>query len=113
MINFWREPLCGVVIVTGKEGNSCIRSGVNLEAEEIGNLDVPHFISNNSVPGKKFPGGQQCQYKGKIVPFIVTFQESVIMTGIILKQVLHNLDTLEIFDDDHKKGRTTLFFWWE
>ena len=96
--------------MTGKEDNSSIRGGIDLETEEIGNLDDPHFIFNNTVPGKKFSGGLQCQYKVNIVPCFVIFQESGSMTGIILEQVLHHLDTLEIFDDDLKKCKTP-FVW--
>ena len=59
--------------MTGKEENSPIRSGINLEAEEIGNLDYPHFISNNIGLDKGFPGGPRCQYKGSIVYFLENF----------------------------------------
>ena len=95
--------------MTGKEDNSSIRGGIDLETEEIGNLDDPHFIFNNTVPGKKFSGGLQCQYKVNIVPCFVIFQESGSMTGVIPKQVLQHLDTLEIFDDDRKNVKHHLF----
>ena len=38
-----------------------------------GNLDYPHFISNNIGLDKGFPGGPRCQYKGSIVYFFGKF----------------------------------------
>ena len=91
--------VCSDFIETWKEENSSIRSGIGLETEEIGNLDYPHFISNNKGQREKFPGGPWCRYKGKILPCFVTFQYSGSIKGIILKQVIHHLDNLELFND--------------
>ena len=40
---FLGKKVCGVVIVTGREGNPSIRRGIDLETKEIGNLYYPHL----------------------------------------------------------------------
>ena len=56
-------------------------------------LDIdPQLLAVNMGPGKVFPGGPVCEYKGKRIPAFVTSSESGGISGVILVEVLKHLD---------------------
>ena len=108
--NLAGEPILCVILITGKEDNFLVRTGIvdDDEVEVIGTPDDPDFVLKNTGKGKKFPGGPSCMYKGKEIPAFVEFSESGGMTGKMFVNVLKHLDELGIYDNDRKQGYTPM-----
>ena len=108
--NLAGEPILCVILITGKEDNFLVRTGIvdDDEVEVIGTPDDPDFVLKNTGEGKKFPGGPSCMYKGKEIPAFVEFSESGGMTGKMFVNVLKHLDELGIYDNDRKQGYTPM-----
>lgn len=65
------EPLMCVVIIEGVQRQVEIELGLDLEADcDIGSYDDVDFVKNNTGPGKRFPGGPTCHFRGQEIPFI-------------------------------------------
>ena len=64
------------------------------------------FLCNNCGSGNLFPGGHECNFKGKTIPSFITFSESSGMDGKILKEVFQHLDEYEIFKEERLMGYT-------
>ena len=64
LTNFDGEPIMCVVIYSGLRRNVLLETGLDLRADLVGTYGDTDFMRNNYGPGKHFPGGPTCQYKG-------------------------------------------------
>ena len=62
------EPLIRVVIIQGTLEKADYWAGINILANKIGYESEEDFLENSSDPGKLFPGGLLCIFRGKVVP---------------------------------------------
>jgi hypothetical protein len=87
-----------------------IELGLDLEVDaDIGSYSDVDFVKKNTGPGKRFPGGPTCHFRGKEIPCFVRFQEKGGMTGEILLDIFKTLDYYKLFDNDRKDGRRPFF----
>ena len=73
---------------------------MELLADVEGNTADHNLFDKNSGPGKVYPGGPTCKYKGKVVPCLVHFTPKASIDGAILLDILENIDTLKMYDKD-------------
>lgn len=59
--------MCGVV-VQGETVRTDVITGIDPWAEKHGSEDDPDFIKNNTGPGKLYPMGPSCTFKGYKFP---------------------------------------------
>ena len=101
------QPVMCIVIIQGTQVNRSAEVGIDISIEPQGDPEDPDFFLKNSGPGKYFPGGPVCHFKGKNIPPMVRWSESGSITSEILADVLKTLDKLEVFprstDDNHPK----------
>ena len=95
------EPVMCVVIFSGKKPNTICETGLDLNAPTVGDPSDPDFFENNSGPGKRFPGGPTCEYKGKKVPCFCAWTEKGGVTSEMLATMLARLDGYEVFSRDN------------
>ena len=105
---FSGEAIMCVVIIDAKTRDIYAETGVDPNMPHSIHLndgDELDMLVNNIGPGKMFPGGPTCVYKGKTIPCMVRFNEGGGINGTILKEIFETLDKLEVFDEDRKEGR--------
>lgn len=84
-------------------------AGVDICVEPAGSpSDGANFILNNSGPGKYFPGGPTCNFRGKEVPVFVRWHDGGSITSEILVQMLQTLDLLNLFPHDDPSAKPFL-----
>ena len=54
-------------------------------------------ITENSGPGKTFPGGPLCTFCGKVIPALITCSKKGSITPDIIKHAFKRLDQLGIY----------------
>ena len=86
-----------IVIFAGEIPNTLTETGLDLEAETFGCPTDADFFDQNSGPGKRFPGGPTCHFKGVDVPCLCRWSTKGSITAEILKDILETLDHLQIF----------------
>ena len=95
-----------VIIFSGERNRDLIELGVDpfIEKEDIiGDVSDGDYIIKNTGKGKLFPTGPECQYKGKTIPCMCRWSKNGSMTGEILKDVVHTLDTYQLFNRSNGK----------
>ena len=92
------EPVMCILIIAGKKPNATIEAGVDIRINPVGNPKSRNFLHQNSGPGKYFPGGPVCSFRGKNLPLFIRWNESGSITSEILTQALKTLDHLQVFD---------------
>ena len=92
------EPVMCIIIIEGKKPKGSIEAGIDINVNPIGEPTDNNFIWNNSGPGKYYPGGPVCYFRGKKIPPFVRWHESGSITSAYLKEALSTLDYLEVFD---------------
>ena len=60
-------------------------------------FDPSKSITDNSGPGKTFPGSPKCIFRGKEIPALVACSKNGSITSDILRQVFQKLDELEVY----------------
>ena len=95
---FTGEPIMFILILEGKHPKGHIEAGIDITVSPVGDNTDPEFIFNNSGPGKYYPGGPECTYKGKKVPAFIRWHESASITTQILVEALQTLDSYDIFE---------------
>ena len=86
-----------VLILKGTSEDGSVEVGLDEFAQIEGKKEDSDFIIKNSGPGKMFPGGPQCTYRGKHIPCLVRWSEKGSMTPSILRDVLSELDRNNLF----------------
>lgn len=101
------ETVMCVVIIQGKTRNILFETGVDLDADAIGEKkdeEDYEFFLNNIGKDKLYPGGPTCNFKGKDVPCMVEFSDSGGITSSILTKIFQTIDTLKIYENDRNEG---------
>jgi len=94
------EPVMCAIIMAGKSINSDVVTGIDVFAEKIGNEEDPDFVQKNTGPGKLYPLGPTCEFKGKHVPCVVAHTESGSITSELLASFLKHMDDIQVFPRD-------------
>ena len=94
------EPVMCAIIMAGKSINSDAVTGVNVFAQKVGDEADPDFVKNNTGPGKLYPLGPTCEFKGKQVPCVVAHTESGSITSELLASFLKHMDDIQVFPRD-------------
>ena len=58
------NPVMCIVIFAGETPCTLVETGLDLKAETEGNPDNADLFFKNSGPGKRFPGGPTCNFRG-------------------------------------------------
>jgi hypothetical protein len=111
------EPVMCVIIIEGSKGNLLLETGIDMD--QIEHIDIDSyedaaasteyntdFLLNNSGPGKLFPGGPTCHFKGKEIQSMVRFTESGGINSSILTEILAKLDGIGIYKEKREMGMT-------
>ena len=94
------EPIMCGIIIEGSKIRSDIVTGMDIFAKKIGEESDDDFIQKNTGPGKLFPCGPKCTYRGIEVPCMVACSESGSISSEILVQFLTQMDQLNLFPRD-------------
>jgi hypothetical protein len=94
------EPVMCAIIVSGKTMKPEIITSLDVLAEKEGNETDPDFNMKNTSPGKIYPNGPTCHYKGKDVPCMVCNTESGSIPSELLISFLKHMDELDLFPRD-------------
>ena len=97
-------PVMCIVIIQGMRENRLNMTGMDLFADVIGDVQDANFFENNSGPGKLYPGGPTCKYKGKDVPCMCRFTPKASIDGEILLDVVCTLDCLKCYEEERANG---------
>jgi hypothetical protein len=62
------EPVMCIIIIEGKKSKGSIEAGIDISVNPIVKPTDENFIWKNSGPGKYYPGGHVCYFKGKRIP---------------------------------------------
>ena len=92
------DALMCVVIFSGKRRNTMVETGIDMFAEEFGEVSDKDYILKNSGKNKRFPGGPTCTHRGIDIPCLCEWTENGSITSDILRKVLNVLDELLVFD---------------
>ena len=98
------KPVMCILVLTGKTPKTDVETGIDMFAESIGVATDHDFFINNSGPGKRFPGGPTCNFRGKEIPCFVRWSDKGSMTSEILRDSLATLDTYKLFDTNREEG---------
>ena len=104
LTNLDGETIMCIVIIAGIKRSVLVETGLDVTADLVGTYGDVNFMKDNSGPGKRFPGGPTCEYKGKQVPCLFRFSEKGGITSEILIDILKALDTLGVFDANRANG---------
>ena len=97
-------PVMCIIIFKGEQESTIHATGMDLFVEVEGNESEHDFFAKNSGPGKLYPGGPQCMFKGKMVPCMCRWTPKGGINGSILLDIIATLDALCVFDEDMKAG---------
>ena len=97
------DPVMCVIIFAGKRENKLYECGMDVFAEQIGEVGDEDFFEKNSGKGKLYPGGPTCTFQGKIVPTLTRFSPKGSITTEILVDIVGTLDHIGVFDRSEGK----------
>lgn len=97
------EPVCCVVIFTGARNEIplCWTTGIDIQTKPVldevtGKINIED--DSNFGPGKYFPGGPTCEFRGKTVPMLSLMSPSGGINGALLVEILKYLDLHQIYE---------------
>jgi len=91
------EPVMCAIIISGKTIKPEVKTGLEAFAEKVGDETDPDFILRNTGPGKIYPNGLSCLFKGQEVPCMVCNTESGSITSELLVSFLKQMGDLKLF----------------
>ena len=97
-----------IVIMAGKEWGVAEALGFDHQASIP--YDKNKTFEENCGPGKALPGLPHCVFCGKEIPALFAIKPKDSMTSDILKEVLINLDKLEIYKHTENGPRPMCIF---
>ena len=65
------EPVLSLFIIAGIREEFCVETGIDPTAISTGDTTDEDFFDKNFGPGKLYPGGPTCTFKGKDIPCMV------------------------------------------
>ena len=92
------DAIMCVVIFAGIREQAVVDTGMDVFAQQEGEVSDDDFFINNSGKNKRFPGGPTCVFQGKEVPCLTRWSPKGSITAQILIDILHTLDHLGVFD---------------
>ena len=92
------KPVMCIIIFSGEQPSTIVETGLDLEAETFGDPNGADFFENNSGPGKRFPGGPTCNFKGVDIPCLCRWSSKGSITAEILVDILSTVDHYKVFD---------------
>ena len=98
------RPVLCLVIIQGVVEQLNVETGIDISAEPHGTPDDTDFFDNNFGPGKLYPGGPTCNFKGKEIPCMVRWSPKGGITSVILAEALAHIDSYCVFE--RINGRT-------
>ena len=90
------EAVMCVMIFAGEKPSTLLETGMDIFAEVNGHESDHNFFEKNSGPGKLYPGGLTCVFKGKEIPCLVRWTPKGSINGAILVEILQTLDELGV-----------------
>ena len=100
------DPVMCVIIFAGLREQAVIETGMDVFAQQEGEVSDDDFFVKNSGSGKRFPGGPTCTFQGKEVACLTRWSPKGSITSDILIDIVSSLDYLEVFD--RSNGRQPL-----
>ncbi|GAX15921.1 hypothetical protein FisN_UnNu072 [Fistulifera solaris] len=101
LLSFSGDPVVCVVVFAGagKKILALWHSGLDVTVDPICRDDQVDFLNiANYGPGKYFPSGPVCQFRGTTIPTLVYQSPSGYLTSDILRNVLKTLDELGVYE---------------
>ena len=87
-----------VVIFSGKREQAIMETGMDMFADQEGNVRDEDFVNKNKGQGKRYPGGPTCVFQGKEIPCLTRWSEKGSITAEILVEILATLDHYGVMD---------------
>ena len=103
------QPVMCLVIIAGVQEKWEVETGIDIDADQVGDCIDPDFFINNRGEGKMFPLGPDCTFKGKKVPTMVRWSQSGSITSIILRDALATMDHHNLFE---RSSKESIFYCW-
>ena len=94
-----------IVIFAGEKPTTLLETGMDIFAEINGAENDVDFFEKNSGPGKLYPGGPTCKFKGKEVPCLVRWTPKGSINGAILVEMLQTLDEMGVYSAEREEGK--------
>ena len=95
---FTGEIIMCVIIFAGLKPNALYETGFDPFAAMIGDWEAEAFLGNNTGPGKHFPCGPTCSFKGQEIPCFCRWSPNGSVTSEILKEILETLNFYGVAD---------------
>jgi hypothetical protein len=83
--------------MTGVHQTTRHELGIDIFVEVVGTKNDPDYHKHNIGPGKYFPGGSTCEFRGKTIPCMVRWSKKGGMASIILTDCLLTINEQELF----------------
>ena len=99
------DAVMAIMIFTGEELSFEQRMGHDIRVE----FDENKTITDNSGPGKTFPGGPTCLFRGKTIPALICCTKKGSITSEILRTALERLDELGVYERTPDRKPMALF----
>ena len=90
------EPVLCLIIIAGVREELSVETGIDPTAKIVGNLTNDDFFDKNFGPGKLYPGGPTCNFKGKEIPCMVRWSPKGSITSPILAEALAHIDSFNV-----------------
>ena len=97
------EPVLCLIVISGVRQHLNIETGIDPSKPVTGNVRDKEFIDKNFGPGKLFPGGPICHFRGKDIPCLVRWSPKGSITSQILADALAHIDSYSVFRRDTGK----------
>ena len=91
------QPVLCVIIISGVREHLNVESGIDPTKEVEGDLNDEDFVEQNFGPGKLFPGGPTCNFRGQDIPCMVRWSPKGGITSQILADALAHIDAYNTF----------------
>ena len=98
------SPVMCVVIFAGLRNVPLHATGMDQFADVEGNAAEEDFFDKNSGPGKLYPGGPTCLFKGVEVPCMCRWTPKGSIDGSILLDILRTIDLLGVYKAEREEG---------
>ena len=92
------QPVMCIIIFAGKREQAIVETGMDIFAEQVGEVSDKDYFANNSGTGKRYPGGPTCDFRGKKVPCLTRWSPKGSITSDILIDVLASLEFYGVID---------------
>ena len=82
------EPVMCIIIFAGIREQAIYETGIDIFCKQEGEVSDKFYFINNSGPGKRFPGGPTCSFRGKEIPCLTRWSPKGSITSQILIDIL-------------------------